>query len=81
MPEEIALKKQAAALRAYLATLTDKVARKAALADLAQLEMRQTIAEEARRRFLMRHNRPRERFSQLRPCTFPALTVHSAPNG
>ena len=70
MPEEIALKKQATALRAYLATLTDKVARKAAMADLAQSEMRQTIAEEAQRRFLMRQDRPRERFSQLPPLHF-----------
>ena len=81
MPEEITLKKQAAALRAYPATLTNEAARKAAMADLAQLERRQAIAEAARRRFLMRQDRPRERFSQLRPCTFPALTVHSAPNG
>ena len=52
LPEAIALKKQVAAQRAHLATLTDEAERKAALAKLAQLEMRQAIAEEARRRFL-----------------------------
>lgn len=52
LPEEITLKKQAAAQRAHLATLTDPGARKAALADLARIEMRQAIAEEARRKFL-----------------------------
>lgn len=52
LPEEITLKKQAAALRAHLATLTDAAERKAAMAALAQTEMRQAIAEESRRRFL-----------------------------
>jgi hypothetical protein len=52
LPEEITLKKQAAAQRAHLATLTDPAARKAALAELARIEMRQAIAEEARRKFL-----------------------------
>lgn len=52
LPEEIILKKQAAILRAHLATLTDEAARKAAMSDLAQVEMRQAIAEEARRKFL-----------------------------
>ncbi|MES2847252.1 MAG: DUF1992 domain-containing protein [Pseudomonadota bacterium] len=52
LPEEITLKKQAAAQRAHLATLTDPDARKAALAELAQIEMRQAIAEESRKRFL-----------------------------
>lgn len=52
LPQEIVLKKQAAAQRAHLATLTDEAARKAALSDLAQIEMRQAIAEESRRRFL-----------------------------
>lgn len=52
LPEEITLKKQVAAQRAHLATLTDEGARKAALAELAQLEMRQAIAEESRRKFL-----------------------------
>lgn len=52
LPEEIALKKQVAAQRAHLATLTDPQARKAAMAELARLEMLQSIAEESRRRFL-----------------------------
>ena len=52
LPQEIAYKKQAALQRAHLATLTDPDARKAALAKLADLEMRQAIAEEARRAFL-----------------------------
>ena len=52
LPEEIALKKAVAAQRVYLATLTDEDQRKAAMADLAQLEMRQAIAEESRRKFL-----------------------------
>lgn len=52
LPEEITLKKQAAAQRAHLATLTDAAERKVAMAELARLEMRQAIAEEARRRFL-----------------------------
>ncbi len=52
LPEEITLKKQAQAQREKLATLTDEAARKAALAELARLEMRQAMAEEARRAFL-----------------------------
>lgn len=52
LPEEIALKKAVAAQRAHLATLTDAADRKAAMAELARLEMRQAIAEEARRKFL-----------------------------
>ncbi len=52
LPEEIALKKRVAAQRAHLATLTDPDARKAAMAVLADLEMRQAMAEEARRTFL-----------------------------
>ena len=52
LPEEITLKKQAAAQRAHLATLTDAAEQKLAMAELARLEMRQAIAEEARRRFL-----------------------------
>ncbi|EEW24705.1 DnaJ family domain-containing protein [Rhodobacter ferrooxidans] len=52
LPEEIVLKKQALAQRQHLATLTDPAERKAAMAELAQLEMRQAIAEEARKRFL-----------------------------
>ncbi len=52
LPEEITLKKQAQAQREKLATLTDEMERKAALAELARLEMRQAMAEEARRAFL-----------------------------
>ncbi|NEX47255.1 DUF1992 domain-containing protein [Pseudotabrizicola algicola] len=52
LPEEITLKKQVIAQRAHLASLTDEAARKAAMAELARLEMRQAMAEEARRRFL-----------------------------
>jgi hypothetical protein len=52
LPEEITLKKQAAAQRAHLATLTDEGERKIAMAELARLEMLQAIAEEARRKFL-----------------------------
>jgi len=52
LPEEITLKKQVAVQRKHLATLTDADQRKAAMTELARLEMLQTIAEEARRRFL-----------------------------
>jgi hypothetical protein len=52
LPPEIIFKKQAAAQRAHLATLTDPAERKAAMAILAQIELRQAIAEEARRKFL-----------------------------
>lgn len=52
LPEEIILKKQVIAQRAHLATLMDTAARKAVMAKLADLEMRQAIAEESRRKFL-----------------------------
>jgi hypothetical protein len=52
LPEEISLKKQAAALRATLATLTDAQVIKKTMAELAQVEMRQAMAEDARRAFL-----------------------------
>lgn len=52
LPEEITLKKQAVAQRAHLATLTDPAERKAAMAELARIEMLQAIAEESRRKFL-----------------------------
>lgn len=52
LPEEITLKKQVQAQREKLATLTDEADRKAAMAELARLEMRQAMAEEARRAFL-----------------------------
>lgn len=52
LPEEIRLKKKVAAQRSVLAVMTDPVARKVAMARLADLQMRQSIAEDARRRFL-----------------------------
>jgi len=52
LPEEITLKKQVIAQRAHLATLTDATERKAAMAELARLEMLQAIAEDSRRNFL-----------------------------
>jgi hypothetical protein len=52
LPEEIVLKKAAQAQRDKLATLIDPAARKTAMAELAQIEMRQAMAEEARRAFL-----------------------------
>ncbi len=52
LPEEITLKKQAAVLRTQLASLTEENARQTVMAQLAQVEMRQAIAEESRRAFL-----------------------------
>jgi len=52
LPEEITFKKQAAAQREHLATLTDPEERKAAMAELARIELKQAMAEEARRVFL-----------------------------
>lgn len=52
LPEEITLKKQVAAKLEELATLTDEDARRKAMAELAELQMKQAMAEEARRRFL-----------------------------
>lgn len=52
LPEEIRLKKEVAAQRAALAMITDPAARKVAMARLADLQMRQSIAEDARRRFM-----------------------------
>lgn len=52
LPREIVLKKQADAQRAHLATLTDETERRAAMAELARIEMLQAIAAEARRAFL-----------------------------
>ena len=52
LPEEITLKKQALALRATLATLTDATDIKVVMAKLADVEMRQAMAEDARRAFL-----------------------------
>lgn len=52
LPEEIKLKKQVAAQAEVLAGLTDPVARRAAMAELAKLQMKQSMAEEARRKFM-----------------------------
>lgn len=52
LPEEIVLKKQVAAQKVHLARLTDATERNVALAELARLEMRQAMAEDARRAFL-----------------------------
>ncbi len=51
LPPEITWKKQAAAQRAHLATLTDPDEIRAAQAELARLEMEQALAEDARRAF------------------------------
>lgn len=52
LPEEIALKKQVIAARAQLDDLPEGPERAALLAEIARLQMRQAIAEEARRRFM-----------------------------
>ena len=52
LPEEIVLKKQVLAQQELLASLTDEGERHAALRKLADLQMRQAMAEEARRRFM-----------------------------
>lgn len=52
LPEEITLTKQAATQRGRLRSLTDEAERKAAMAELARLEMLQAIAEDSRRKFL-----------------------------
>ena len=52
LPEEIMLKKEAGRLRDLLAAETDSARRKAIMAELAEVEMRQAMAEEARRRFM-----------------------------
>jgi hypothetical protein len=51
LPEEFRIAKQAAKAKEHLATLSDPAARKAAMAKLADLEMRLAIAQEARRKF------------------------------
>lgn len=52
LPEEIVLKKLAQQQRDHLATLTDATERRAAMAVLSEILMKQAIAEEARARFL-----------------------------
>jgi hypothetical protein len=51
LPEEIKLRKAVDAQLAHLQTLTDPDERKAAMAKLADLQMRLSIAQEARRKF------------------------------
>lgn len=51
LPQEIQLRKAVDAQLAHLQTLTDPVDRKAAMARLADLQMRLSIAEGARRKF------------------------------
>ena len=52
LPPEIVLKKQVAEAARHLAGLTDAAERKVAMARLADLQMKQAIAEEHRRKFL-----------------------------
>lgn len=52
LPEEIVLKKQVAAAQERLTGLPEGPERAALLAEIARLQMRQSIAEEARRRFM-----------------------------
>lgn len=52
LPEEITLQKEIEAAQAALALVTDDAARKAQMARIADLQMRQAMAAEARRRFM-----------------------------
>lgn len=52
LPDEIVLKKQVIAAQSHLAGLPAGPEREALLAEIARLQMRQSIAEEARRRFM-----------------------------
>ncbi|WP_265499124.1 DnaJ family domain-containing protein [Paracoccus beibuensis] len=52
LPEEIVLKKQVIAAQARLAVMPDGPDRGTLLAEIARLQMRQAIAEKARRRFM-----------------------------
>lgn len=52
VPEEIQIKKLISEHRQHLNSLTDEVARKKAMAELAKLEMRYGIATEARKKFM-----------------------------
>jgi hypothetical protein len=52
LPEEISLKKQISDAKARYRALTDEAARTEAMAEIARLELRRAIAEEARRAFL-----------------------------
>lgn len=52
LPREMELKKRAAALRAELADVSDPERRKALMTELADVEMRRAIEEEARRKYM-----------------------------
>ncbi len=52
LPEEFAIKKQLDIARQDYATLTDPAERKAAMARIADLEMRYNMARDARRSFM-----------------------------
>lgn len=52
LPEEFAIKKQLDTERQNYATLTDPAERKAAMARIADLEMRYSMARDARRSFM-----------------------------
>lgn len=52
LPEEIGLRKEMTAQRARLAELSDPAEQKAAMAELARLELRYNIAREARQKFM-----------------------------
>lgn len=52
IPEEFRLKAQAEEIRARLNAATDPADRKRLMTELAEAQMRQSIAEEARRRFM-----------------------------
>ncbi|WP_319823453.1 DUF1992 domain-containing protein [Thalassovita sp.] len=52
LPREMELKKKCATLRETLAAETDPVRRKALMAELAEVEMRRAIEEEARKKFM-----------------------------
>lgn len=54
LPLEIEIKKKIDAQRKHLATLVDAPARKAAMAELAELDLRYNIAREARQKFMRR---------------------------
>lgn len=52
LPEEITLKKQLDVARAAYVGLTDAAERRAAMSRMAELEMKLSIAQDARRRFM-----------------------------
>ncbi len=52
LPEEVTLRKAILAAKARYAEAPDDAARQAAMAEIARLELRRAIAEEARRKFL-----------------------------